>query len=99
MRHEQVAKLARAFAHPLRVGILQHLRCEPAMVGELVTALEVEPSRLSKHLAVLRDAGLVECDVQWRCRQYRLRTSREIEGVLDALEYLSENIDNDGGHR
>ncbi len=94
-----IAALARAMDHPLRVRVLDLLSRGPALVGEMVSDLEVEPTVLSKHLAVLRDAGLVECEAQWRCRRYRLPHPEAVRDVLTALAGAAASIDGAGGQR
>ena len=86
MKSKKIARLARAVGHPVRVGVLQLLGRGPALVRDLGEDLEVTPTVLSKHLAILRDAGLVECDAEWRCRRYRLVHPAEVEALLAALE-------------
>ena len=89
---QEIASLARAIGHPLRVAVLHRLCETPSMVGELVAALDVEPTVLSKHLAVLREAGLVDCEVQWRCRQYRLVDADMVRDALSALGQVVTSV-------
>lgn len=49
----------KALAHPVRLAIIEHLKAAEASVGAMVKALDVEQFALSKHLAVLRQAGIV----------------------------------------
>lgn len=53
------ADFLRALAHPVRLEILEFLRQGEASVGRMVAEFGVEQSAISKHLAVLRQAGLV----------------------------------------
>jgi DNA-binding transcriptional ArsR family regulator len=66
-------------AEPRRREILDLLREGERPVGELVDALAVPQPNVSKHLRVLRDAGLVEARVDGRRRVYRLRPEPLIE--------------------
>ncbi len=61
-------------AEPNRRRILDLLREGERPVGELVGALEVSQPTVSKHLRVLRDAGLVDVHASAQLRLYRLRT-------------------------
>src|SRR3954449_10898120 len=47
-------------AEPTRRRILDLLRVQPRPVGEIVDALPLSQPGVSKHLRVLREAGLVE---------------------------------------
>lgn len=55
-----------------RRRILDMLRLRERSVGELVDALEVSQPSVSKHLRVLREAGLVDVRVDAQRRWYRL---------------------------
>jgi DNA-binding transcriptional ArsR family regulator len=60
-------------AEPTRREILELLRDGERPVGELVEQLGSSQPLVSKHLRVLRDAGLVEARPQAQQRLYRLR--------------------------
>ena len=60
-------------AEPNRRRVLDLLREQERTVGELVDALDMSQPAVSKHLRVLRDAGLVEARVDAQRRIYRLR--------------------------
>jgi DNA-binding transcriptional ArsR family regulator len=59
-------------AEPTRREILELLRDGERPVGELVEALGSSQPLVSKHLKVLRDAGLVEARPEAQRRLYRL---------------------------
>jgi DNA-binding transcriptional ArsR family regulator len=63
-----------ALAEPNRRRILDLLLTEERAVGELVDALALSQPAVSKHLRVLRDAGLVESRSDAQRRIYRVRT-------------------------
>ena len=48
-----------ALADPIRMQILSHIRREELCVGELCEILNINQSKLSFHLKVLKDAELV----------------------------------------
>jgi DNA-binding transcriptional ArsR family regulator len=60
-------------AEPTRREILDLLREGERPVGELVDRLRLSQPAVSKHLRVLRDAGLVEVRPDAQRRLYRLR--------------------------
>jgi DNA-binding transcriptional ArsR family regulator len=60
-------------AEPHRRRILDLLRDRERPVTDLVEALRVSQPAVSKHLRVLRDAGLVEARVDAQRRLYRVR--------------------------
>ena len=69
-------------AEPRRQAILDFLRDGERPVGDLVHHLELSQPAVSKHLRVLKDAGLVEARTDAQRRLYRIRTEPLIE--LDA---------------
>jgi DNA-binding transcriptional ArsR family regulator len=69
-------------AEPNRRRILDLLLVEDRPVGDLVDALAVSQPAVSKHLRVLRDAGLVESRSEAQRRIYRVR--------VDPLQAIDE---------
>src|SRR3954447_13772420 len=94
-----------ALAEPSRRQILDLLRGGERSVNELVDRLKLSQPGVSKHLKVLRDAGLVSVRPEGRRRWYRLHAEPLAEvdawlepyraywsGRLDALErHLDEH--------
>jgi len=63
-RDEQLARLARALSHPARVAIVRHLATRGTCVcGEIVKILPLAQATVSQHLKVLKEAGLVQGEV------------------------------------
>jgi DNA-binding transcriptional ArsR family regulator len=60
-------------AEPNRRQILDLLRQAELAVGDLVDATKLSQPAVSKHLRVLREAGLVEATVDAQRRIYRVR--------------------------
>ena len=56
---ELIARRFRVLGEPMRIRLLDHLREGEATVGELSEALEASQQNISKHLAVLTDAGVL----------------------------------------
>ena len=97
-----------ALAEPARRQILELLRERERSVNELVERLKLSQPGVSKHLRVLREAGLVRVRPDGRRRWYGLRAEplagldewlapyRELwGGRLDALE---RHLDQGDGH-
>jgi ArsR family transcriptional regulator, arsenate/arsenite/antimonite-responsive transcriptional repressor len=53
------ARILQALAHPLRVSIFELLADGEKTVGDIVTFLGTKSANTSRHLALLRNAGLV----------------------------------------
>jgi DNA-binding transcriptional ArsR family regulator len=71
-----------ALAEPHRRRILDLLRAGERPAGELVEALQLSQPGVSKHLRVLREAGLVSVAADGQRRLYSLKPARLAE--LDA---------------
>lgn len=68
-------------ADSTRRAIMERLRAQEHDVGDLVDALGVSQSLVSKHLRVLRQAGVVEAAAAGKRRVYRL-TGRPLPDVV-----------------
>jgi ArsR family transcriptional regulator, arsenate/arsenite/antimonite-responsive transcriptional repressor len=58
--YEARAKIARALAHPSRLLLMDALRDRELCVQQLTKLVGSDQSTVSKHLAVLKEAGLVK---------------------------------------
>ncbi|WNL46120.1 metalloregulator ArsR/SmtB family transcription factor [Dyella sp. BiH032] len=84
-RHaEEAAGLLKSLAHPTRLMVMCRLAEGEASVSELQQVAELSMSALSQHLAVLREASLVETRRQAQAVYYSLRPSAAL-GVIQAL--------------
>lgn len=81
---EVLARFGRALADPIRCRLLLELRVAPAYPSDLADALEVSRTRLSNHLACLRDCGLVTAVAEGRRVRYELADER-LGHALDDL--------------
>lgn len=77
-------------ADPSRRRILELLRTRERPVGELVDALRMSQPAVSRHLRVLREAGLVDAQVDAQRRIYRLRPEslRQLDAWLEPYRLL-----------
>lgn len=57
--HEHRVEVLKALAHPSRLFIVLRLGESRACVGDLTKEIGADVSTVSKHLAILRDVGLV----------------------------------------
>jgi DNA-binding transcriptional ArsR family regulator len=80
-------------AEPTRRRTLELLRGGERSVGDLVDLLRVSQPAMSKHLKVLRDAGLVEARVDAQRRVYRIQVEplRAIDDWLAPYRALWES--------
>lgn len=72
-RFEMRARIIKAMAHPTRLFMIDELSRGERCVCELQEMVGADMSTVSKHLAVLRNAGIVQDDKRGLQVYYRLR--------------------------
>ena len=90
IRYTERAKVMKALAHPTRLFIVDQIAEQERCVCELTAMIGADISTVSKHLSVLKEAGIVADDKRGLQVFYRLRIPCVlnifgcIEGVLSA---------------
>ncbi|HUR12186.1 MAG TPA: metalloregulator ArsR/SmtB family transcription factor [Flavitalea sp.] len=65
LKDNRLAKYAKALAHPARVAILKLLaQKQTCICGDLVDELPLSQSTVSQHLKELKDAGLIQGEIE-----------------------------------
>ena len=72
-RYEARARIVKAMAHPTRLFIVDELSRGERCVCELTEMVGADMSTVSKHLATLRSAGIVQDDKRGSQVYYSLR--------------------------
>lgn len=67
------AKVLKALAHPTRLWIAEQLADGERCVCEFVNEIDADFSTVSKHLALLKQAGIVDDDKRGKKVFYRLK--------------------------
>ena len=90
----RAAELFHALSDETRVGILEMLRDGERCVCDLQSDLEAAQSRLSFHLKVLRDAGLVTDRKEGRWSYYTIvpETLGELHDVAVSLQAVRRSL-------
>lgn len=63
---EKIARYAKALSHPVRVFILEYLSCNThkcCYSGDMAENLPIARSTLSEHLKELKNAGLIQGEI------------------------------------
>ena len=71
-RKSNPVTFAKALADPTRQAIMELICCKWLSVGEIVEAIEVSQPTVSHHLAILRQAGLVNVRTEGKHSYYSL---------------------------
>jgi len=90
-KYEARAKIVKALAHPTRLFIVDELsssgeRC----VCDLTEMIGTDMSTVSRHLAQLKEAGIVEVEKRGQMVFYRLRV-KCILNFFDCVESVIKN--------
>ncbi|MGF1598920.1 MAG: ArsR/SmtB family transcription factor [Acidimicrobiales bacterium] len=73
---DTLAAMAKAIAHPARIAILRILSHHEACVtGDVVAELPLAQSTISEHLRILRQAGLVQGEIEGPRTRYCINTN------------------------
>jgi ArsR family transcriptional regulator len=72
-KFELRAQIVKAMAHPTRLFIIDELSRQERCVCELTEMIGADTSTVSKHLTILKSAGLVKDDKRGTSVYYQLR--------------------------
>jgi len=85
---EELAKFAKALGHPTRVQILRILAQQNECIcGEMVALLPLAQSTVAQHLKVLKDAGLVQGEIDGPRVRYCIA-----RGALKRLKAMIQHL-------
>jgi len=84
------AQVLKALAHPTRLWMTEQLEDGEKCVCEFVDKVDADFSTVSKHLSVLKQAGIVEDDKRGKQVFYKLR----VPCVLNFMHCVEEVISN-----
>lgn len=73
-KYEEMARISKALAHATRMYIVHKLDEQEYCVRELTEMIGVDISTVSKHLTVLKNAGIVIDEKRGNCVYYKLQT-------------------------
>ena len=90
-RYKHRAEIVKALAHPARLYIVEALAIGELCVCELHEAVGTDMSTVSRHLSVLRSAGIIESDKRGLQVFYRLRTPC----ILQFMSCVDKTLEHD----
>jgi ArsR family transcriptional regulator len=86
------ARIAKALAHPTRLLLLDALRETDLCVGEMTDLAGADQSTVSKHLAILKDAGFVSVEKKGSMSFYSIQCQC-LDGFFSCIEtVLKQNV-------
>lgn len=84
-QYEARAKIAKAMSHPSRLLMLDLLQKQEMCVGDLTERVGADQSTVSKHLAILKEVGLVDARKEGALSYYRV-TCGCLDGFFSCME-------------
>ena len=91
-QYEARARIAKALAHPTRLLLLDALSEKALCVCEMTELVGADQSTVSKHLAILKDAGFLVMEKQGSMNIYSIRCQclDEFFGCIESV--LRQNV-------
>lgn len=84
----ELAILAKAFGHPARVAIIQHLlKINSCICGDLVDEINLAQPTISQHLKELKSAGIIKGTIEGTSVNYCIDAERwrEVQALFNTL--------------
>ena len=89
----EIALYSKAFGHPARVAILQHLfKIDGCICGDLVDEIGLAQPTISQHLKELKHLGLIKGNVEGTSVCYCINPENWAKMKTIMLEFLDQDI-------
>ena len=92
-KYEAQAKIMKALSHPTRLFIVNELAAGERCVCEFTDMVGVDTSTISKHLALLKNAGIVDVDKRGTSMYYSLKMRCVLNFFICVDEVLQKNLE------
>ena len=94
IRAERRAEIVKALAHPSRIQIAEALTERAYCVQELTELVGADMSTVSKHLTLMKAAGLVLVEKRGLNHYYRLRCPC-LGDIFDCIDFIAQTQTSD----
>ncbi|AFL80112.1 putative transcriptional regulator [Aequorivita sublithincola DSM 14238] len=92
-QQNEIATLAKAFGHPARVAILQHLfKINACICGDLVEEIGLAQPTISQHLKELKNLGLIKGSIEGTSICYCINAENWTNMKAVMLQFLDQDI-------
>lgn len=95
MNMPRFLRLTRALSDEGRARIVMALRDGELCLCQIIDLLGLAPSTVSKHMSVLKEAGLVEGRKEGRWHYYRLTVDETSPAIRTAIRWVEESLVSD----
>jgi len=90
-KFEQMAKVSKALAHAARLYIIHKLNEKEYCVKDITEMIGSDISTVSKHLKVLKEAGIISAEKRGNCVYYSLQTKCVLNIFSCVMNVLDSN--------
>lgn len=88
----ELAKIAKALAHPARIAILEHLlKVNQCICGDIVSELPLAQATVSQHLKEMKSAGIIKGTIEGNSVCYCI-DEQTIEKLQLYFKQISEKL-------
>ena len=92
-QQNDIALFAKAFSHPARVAVLQHLfKSNQCICGDLVLEIGLAQATISQHLKVLKFMGLIQGSVEGTSTCYCINPDNWIKMKHILWDFLDQDL-------
>ncbi|GGK09880.1 transcriptional regulator [Yeosuana aromativorans] len=94
-QQNNIAQIAKAFGHPARVAILQHLiKINACICGDLVDEIGLAQPTISQHLKELKNIGIIQGNIEGTSVCYCINQDKWTEIKTMFMSFLSQEPTN-----
>ena len=92
-KQNKTATMLKALGHPARIAIVEYLiKCDSCVCGDIVDRLPLAQATVSQHLKALKDAGIIQGNVEGTSVCYCL-DGKAIQFLKSYFETLTNRIE------
>ncbi len=92
IKYQMRAELIKALAHPTRLFIVDELAKESKCVCELTEMIGDDMSTISKHLSILKSAGIIESEKRGTQVYYKLKMQCVLNFFMCVETMIQEHL-------
>ncbi len=88
----QLAAMAKAFAHPARIAIMEYLfNTNSCVCGDIVSEIGLAQATISQHLKELKQIGLIKGSIEGRSVCYCVHRENWKEMKAHLIDFLNQD--------